>query len=72
MIQKSIIPNAIEGLLSDSHMYATEKGEISLLTPCMATWNTYEIYCTQGGLFEDIERYSTLEEAEERINNILL
>ena len=68
---KTILKTGMEGVLSDSHRYKTDKGEISLLTPCRATFNTFEIYCTEGGLFDDIERYETLQEAEERINFLL-
>ena len=42
-----------------------------MLTPCRATMNLYEIFCIEGDLFEDIERYDTLEEVEERINELL-
>lgn len=70
-MEKFIVSNAIPGLLSDSNRYKTEKGEISMLTPCRATFNSYEIYCIEGNLFDDIERYDTLEEAEARINELL-
>ena len=71
IMEKFIVENEIPGLLSDSNRYKTEKGEISMLTPCRATFNTYEIYCIEGDLFDDIERYDTLEEAEARINELL-
>lgn len=58
-------------LVGDSHRYKTDKGEISLLHPCMSTFEQYEIYCIEGALFADIERYETLEEAETRINELL-
>lgn len=60
-----------KGLLSDSHRYTSEKGEISLLSPCYATFNKYEIYCIDGDLFEDVERYDILEYAEKRITELL-
>ena len=66
------IASGINGVLSDSDRYITELGEISLLTPCRATMNCFEIYCIEGDLFEDIERHDTLEEAETRINALLL
>ena len=31
----------------------------------------WEIYCLEGELFEDVERYPTLEDAEERIEELL-
>lgn len=58
-------------LVGDSHRYETEKGIISLVYPCYATLNQYEIYCIEGDLFEDIERFDSLEEAEARIKELL-
>ncbi len=60
-----------ENILGDSHRYKSDKGEISCVHPCMATMDLYEIYCIKGDLFEDIERFDTLEEAEARINELL-
>lgn len=60
------------GILPDTPtIYSTEKGEISLLSPCKATFYNFEIYCLEGYLFDDIERYNTLEEAEARIKELL-
>ncbi len=56
---------------SDSHHYKNDKGEISLLYPCGGTMDEYEIYCIEGDLFYGIERYDTLEEAEQRISELL-
>ena len=56
-------------LLGDNYRYKTHKGEVSLLTPSTSTMGMYEIYCPE--LFEDIERYETLEDAEERIIELL-
>jgi hypothetical protein len=70
-MKKSIIKSGIEGLVSDSHRYKTNKGEISLLYPCRATMEMFEIYSIEGNLFEDVERYDSLQEAEERINELL-
>ena len=58
-------------LLGNSNRYKTEKGEISCVHPCMVTMERYEIFSIEGDLFEDIERYDTLEEAEERIYELL-
>ena len=69
MIRKTI--QGIDGYLSDSERYISPLGEISLLTPCIATSNKYEIYCIKGNLFNDIERYNTLEDAENRIYELL-
>ena len=57
--------------INDSNRYSTEKGEISLITPCLSTQRSYEIYCIEGELFDDIERYHTLNEAESRIFDLL-
>lgn len=55
-----------------SKRYKTEKGEISLVEPCGITQNTFEIYCINGNLFEDVERYDSLEQAESSIKTYLL
>lgn len=56
---------------SHDHRYTSNKGEIYILYPCYLTLQRYEIYCIKGSLFDDIERYDTLEEAEQRINELL-
>lgn len=66
-IKSDIIPN----LLGNSHRYKTLKGEISLVHPCASTMDSYEIYCIQGELFDDIEIFDSLEEAEGRIYELL-
>ena len=77
-IRKKVVKRDLElnsiapGLLSDSNRYSSEKGLISLLEPCGATMGCYEIYCIGGNLFDDIERYDTLDEVECRINELLL
>ena len=70
-MERYIHENRLSGVVGDSHRYKTDKGEISLLHPCYATFQSYEIYCISGGLFDDIERYDTLEEAETRIKDLL-
>ena len=62
----------MSGIISDSNRYITDKSEISLVGPCMATMQTFEIYCIEGHLFDSIERYETKEEAEKRIVELLL
>ena len=57
--------------MSDSHRYKTKKGEISLIYPTSYTMNMFEIYCIAGDLFDDIERYDTLKQAERRIKKLL-
>jgi len=71
-ITKSVINSSIvsESFLGNSHRYKSHKGEVSLLHPCFATMNMYEIYCPE--LFEDVERYDTLEDVEARIGELLL
>lgn len=66
------MPSRAPNFVSDSHRYKTEKGIISLVHPCAVTFGQYEIYCIEGDLFEDIERYDTFREAEERINELLV
>ncbi len=43
-IKKQTIASGIEGVLTDSERYISELGEISMLRPCRATMETYEIY----------------------------
>lgn len=68
---KNVIKSGIEGIVSDSHRYLNEIGEISLIYPSFATNDMFEIYCIEGELFDDIERFITLEEAEDRIKYLL-
>ena len=65
------VAGGFPGLVGDSYRYKTDKGEISLIYPCFATMERYEIYCISGDLFGDIERYNTLELAESRITSLL-
>lgn len=51
--------------------YKSSKGLISLALPCCYTMNLYEIYCLEGELFENIERFDTLKETEARIRELL-
>jgi hypothetical protein len=55
----------------ESHRYETDKGIISMVFPCFANFETYEIYCIKGELFRDVERYDTLEDAEKRIVELI-
>ena len=55
----------------DSHRYSNEKGEISLIYPSWVSMDSYEIYCIRGSLFDDIERFDSLEDAENRIFKLL-
>jgi hypothetical protein len=70
-MEKSVVSSGISFIVGDSHRYKTKKGIISCVHPCFGTFDTYEIYCIEGDLFDDIERYETLEEAEGRIKNLL-
>ena len=71
MTLRTRVDRSWSGPIGDSHKYITEVGTISLIHPCFATMQSYEIYCVEGDLFFDIERYNTLEEAEERIYELL-
>jgi len=71
-MKKSYSIHGIIPLIGDSHRYKTDKGEISLVYPSMFTFDLYEIYCVEGDLFDDIERYNSIEDAEERIGSLLL
>lgn len=69
---KYIIKSAFPELLSDSYRYKTDKAEVSMLLPCTGTNGLFEIFCIEGNLFSDIERFATKEEAEKRIERLLL
>lgn len=72
MKKEIVIRDESFGILPDtSTIYSTDKGRISLLSPCKATFYNFEIYCLEGYLFDDIERYNTLEKAEARIKELL-
>lgn len=60
------------GIADPAHRYISPKGEISRINPSFVSRYRYEIYCINGDLFEDIERYDSLEEAEARIEALLL
>lgn len=71
-MQKFIIESKLPpDILGGSHRYRTDKGQISLIHPCRATSDTYEIYCIEGNLLKDVERFLTLEKAEKRIRKLL-
>ncbi len=56
------------------YLYSSDKGEISLvelLSYFKEGEDLWEIYCLQGKLFEDVERFETKEEAEKRIQELL-
>ena len=57
------------------YVYSSEKGKISLIElPNYfgdgVTW--WEIYSLEGGLFEDVEKFNSKEEAEVRIQELLV
>ncbi len=56
------------------YIYSSKKGEISLIRLkdyLRKSHNFWETYSLKGNLFEDVERFSTKEEAEKRINEVL-
>ena len=71
MKETKVVSSAVPTMCGNSYRYKTKKGEISLLYPCFATHNYYEIYCIEGDLFDDIERFDTLGEAKARIAEVL-
>jgi len=76
IIKKSVVKNELKNegklIVTDSFRYETEKGCISLLKPCYFNFQSYQISCQFGDLFDDVERYNTFEEAESRIKRLLL
>lgn len=69
--KKKLVSDANMAIFNDRYRFTSDKGVISMVEPCMATFNTYEIYSIKGDLFEDIERFDSLEEAEARIKELL-
>lgn len=56
------------------YIYKNKKGKISLIefSNLLQDGKTmWEIYCIEGGLFEDVERFKTKKEAEKRIRELL-
>ena len=66
-IEKYIVPSVLPEMVSDSHRYKLGDYEISLLYPCEATRELFEIMYGE----DSIERFNTLAEAEERIYALL-
>lgn len=66
-----VVSELSQQFLGDSHRYETDKGIISMVFPCYANFQTYEIYCIEGNLFEDVERYETIELAEKRVIELI-
>ncbi|WP_157491251.1 hypothetical protein [Flammeovirga sp. SJP92] len=66
-IQKSLH----NGPFSDTVSYKSDKGEISLIYPCYVNHGKCEIYDLKGNLFKKSEMYSSVEQAEKRIADLL-
>lgn len=66
-----VVSELSQQFCGDSHRYETDKGIISMVFPCFTNFNTYEIYCIEGDLFDDVERYPTFELAEKRIVELI-
>ena len=62
---------SMANVIGTSIRYKSDKGEISLLEPCLATKYNYELQCIAGNFFDDIEYYPTLQDAEKRITDLL-
>jgi len=52
------------------YIYSSKKGKISLIF-LKKYYNCWEIYCLEGDIFEDCERFPTKKEAEKRIKELL-
>jgi len=56
------------------YIYESERGEISLIelpNYLLDNKTLWEIYCLKGGLFDDVERFSSKKEAEKHIKELL-
>jgi hypothetical protein len=61
---------------SEVYIYESDKGDkkislVELPNYFLDTKTLWEIYCLKGQIFQDIERFSSKEEAEERIKELL-
>lgn len=54
-------------------IFESKRGKISLvqMKPFLTDMGYWEIFCLEGNLFEDTERFDTKQEAEKRIEEIL-
>jgi len=61
----------IESHITALRIYEKEDKRISLIYPHRYTMNCYEICCIKEGIFDCLEKYDTLENAEKRITELL-
>lgn len=59
-----------------ARLYESDKGTISAVLSYpqgigIMPWNFWEIYCTQGDLMEDVERFDKEEDMENRVTELL-
>jgi hypothetical protein len=71
-MKEILIQSSLPNIFGYRYLFSSEKGVISCVSPCSSTKNYYEIFVIEGDLFEDIERYDTLDEAESRIKELLV
>jgi len=69
MIQVYPVYNPLTGFVV--LQFKSPRGVISLHLPCHLTFGCWEIYCLEGNLFDDIERYRTRGEVLNRIKTLL-
>jgi hypothetical protein len=55
---------------ANGKVYETDDAIISLVYPCNNTNGKYEILCKYGNLFNGEQRFNTLADAENRINQL--
>ena len=58
-------------MIPSNKVYSSDLGSISMIPPSYVSDYSYEIYCLEGDLFDDIERFKTRHEAKERIDSLL-
>jgi hypothetical protein len=71
-MEEFIIRNGIDKIVSDNHIYKSQRGEISMLAPCEVTFGKYQIYCLKGDLFYGTLKFDSLEVAVSEIKQFLL
>lgn len=71
---REIYPDFTQFIGKYRYVYSNEKGCISLIELANYLMDGrvfWEIFCVEGTLFEDVERFDTKEHAEKRIGELL-
>jgi hypothetical protein len=72
-LKSDLLATGVDEAGRTQYIYSSNKGKISLiqLIGYLYEGQPWEIYCLEGNLFEDTERFETKEQAEIRIKEVL-